>query len=263
MKVKLLWSLCVILMPVAQCLACVKTVRWYDDAPYSFRTPTDEIRGFDADLARTLLARMGCTVKFVQMPWARALTELEAGRLDILPGTLRNEERARFAYFSMPALESPNVLYLSRSATSKYHIARLEDLLGTPFRLGVQRGVSYGSRFDLVRQDPRFIANLVPITLRRSGWRMLELGRIDGLIADQASARLELKQLSLETQIADSGIVVSSSTAVFAFSKRSLNPLFVAEFDKQLAIALNNGSYRTIRQQYLGCPPREKILGCK
>jgi len=263
MRVKLLWILWILVMPAAQCAACVKTVRWYDDAPYSFRAPTGEIRGFDADLVRALLAQMGCTANFVNMPWARAVAELEAGRLDILPGTLRNEERERFAHFSKPALESPNILYLSSGATSKYRLMRLEDLLGTSFRLGVQRGVSYGSQFEQVRQDPRFVANLVPITLRRSAWRMLELGRIDGLIADQATARLELRQLALETKIADSGIVVSSSTAVFAFSKRSLNPSFVAAFDKHLTVALNDGSYRTIREHYLGCPARAKILGCK
>ena len=50
---------------------CVKTVRWYDDAPYSFKSPDGKVIGLYADIARVALKGMNCDVRFVEMPWAR------------------------------------------------------------------------------------------------------------------------------------------------------------------------------------------------
>ncbi|WP_181373121.1 substrate-binding periplasmic protein [Massilia glaciei] len=250
------------LLPTANALACTKTVRWFDDAPYSFRDSDGRIGGFDADLARAALARVGCKARFVELPWARALVELEAGRLDVLPSSFRSEQRERFAHFSAPTLQSPNVLYLGPGVAAKYRFARLEYLLGTNFRLGVQIGVSYGDKFDAIKANPRFKGNLSPITLRRNAWKIMALGRIDGLIADQASAELELRQLGLGEVLRPSRVVVSTNTAMFAFSKQSVSPHFLADFNNAIEGMIADGNYRKIRARYLRCTPDIKVLGC-
>lgn len=259
---KLLGALMLALLPALAAHACNKTVRWYDDAPYSFRAPDGTVKGFDADLAREVLRRTGCQAVFVEMPWARALVELESGRLDILPGSFRNRQRDAYAYFSVPALQSPNVLYLGPQARASYRIARLDDMVGTGFRLGVQIGVSYGDKFDTLAGDPRFKANQVQVTLRRNAWKMMELGRIDGMIADEASAAVELRQMGLDDKLKPSQVVVSTNTAMVAFSKRSISPQFVASFNKALQSMIADGEYRKIRQRYLPCPADVKVLGC-
>ena len=65
---------------------CVKTVRWYDDAPYAFKGADGQPAGIAVDLAAAALKTLHCQTSFVEMPWARALLELQAGRLDLLPG---------------------------------------------------------------------------------------------------------------------------------------------------------------------------------
>ncbi len=250
------------LLPALHAQGCSKTVRWYDDAPYSFRAADGRISGFDADLMREALKRTGCTAVFVEMPWARALAQLEAGRLDVLPSSFRTAPREAFAHFSIPALQSHNVLYMGPAARAGYPLARLDAMLGTRFRLGVQIGVSYGATFDTLKADPRFRQNEVLVTLRRNAWKMMELGRIDGMIADEASATLELRQLGLDEIIRPSGLVVSTSTATIAFSKRTVSRQFVAEFNTALASMFADGAYRTIRQRYLPCPAGRKVLGC-
>lgn len=258
-----MWGvLAMVLLPALHAHACDKTVRWYDDAPYSFRAPDGQIRGFDVDLAREVLRRTGCNAVFVEMPWARALAELASGRLDILPSSFRNEEREGFAYFSVPSLQSPNVLYTGRTARVAYRLTKLDDMIGTTFRLGVQIGVSYGDAFETLKTNPRFKDNLVPVTLRRHAWKMMELGRIDGMIADEASAALELQQLGLADMLKPSGMVVSTNTAMVAFSKRSVSPQFVTSFNKALRSMIADGEYRKIRDRYLRCPRDIKVLGC-
>ena len=250
------------LLPALQAHACSKTVRWYDDAPYSFRAADGQVSGFDAELTRAILSRMGCTAVFVEMPWARALSELEAGRLDILPGTFRSARREVFAHFSTPSLQSSLLLYVGPQGRSRYRITSLNDLAGTAFRLGVQIGVSYGEKFDALQANPLFKANQVNINLRRNAWKMMDLGRIDGMIADEATAALELQQLGLAGQIRPSGVVVSTSTSMVAFSKRTVTPQFVGTFNQTLQALIADGEYRRIRERYLRCPPTGKILGC-
>lgn len=259
---KLLSVMTLALLPALAAHACSKTVRWYDDAPYSFRARDGTVAGFDADLAREVLRRTGCQAVFVEMPWARALAELESGRLDILPGSFRNRRRDAFAYFSIPALQSSNVLYLGPQARAGYRLASLDDMVGTRFRLGVQIGVSYGDKFDTLAADPRFKANQVPVTLRRNAWKMMELGRIDGMIADEASAAVELRQMGLDGTLRPSPVVVSTNTAMVAFSKRTTSPQFVEAFNKALKSMIADGEYRRIRARYLPCPSDIKVLGC-
>ncbi len=208
------------------------------------------IAGVDADLARETLERLGCRARFVHMPWARALIELERGKLDVLPGAFRSPLRAQFAYFSLPLPQSANVLYLSPAAARQYRPTSLEQLAGTGFRLGVQIGVSYGESYERFKARPGVGANLVPITLRCSAWKMIELGRIDGMIADQASAAAELRQLGLDQVIVDSKVTVSTETAMFAFSKASTTPEFVASFNKALGTLIDTGRHRKLRERY-------------
>ncbi len=259
---RLLGVMAMSLLPALDAHACTKTVRWYDDAPYSFRGPDGQITGFDADLTRAILKRMGCQAVFVEMPWARALAELEAGRLDVLPSSFRNPQREAFAHFSMPSLQSPNLLYLGPKARAAYKIAKLDDIIGSGFQLGVQIGVSYGDVFDKLKANPRFKENQVPITQRRNAWKMMELGRIDGMIADEASAALELRQLGLAETLTPSGVIVSTNTAMVAFSKRSVSAHDVAAFNKALQAMIADGEYRRIRERYLRCPRDIKVLGC-
>ena len=242
--------------------ACTKTVRWFDDPPYSFRQPDGQIVGLDADLARAVLQRMGCHARFVNMPWARALVELETGRLDILPGTLRSAARERFAHFSDPLPTAPNVLYLSPAAARTYRPSTLGELAGTGFRLGVQIGVSYGAVVDALKAT-RFKDNLVPVTLRRNAWRMMEMGRIDGMIADEASANVELRQLGLEKILLPSRVMVATAPVTFAFSKTSIEPGFVTLFSKHVSEMRDDGSYRALRERYLPCASGDKSAVCK
>ncbi len=259
---RLLCGLALALLPALHANACSKTVRWYDDEPYSFRAADGKISGFDVDLTREALRRTGCTAVFVEMPWARALVELESGRLDILPSSFRNPQREAFAHFSIPSLQSQNVLYVGPKARAAYRLHKLDDMVGTQFRLGVQIGVSYGDKFDVLKANPHFKGNQVPVTLRRKAWKMMEMGRIDGMIADEASAALELRQLGLDASLKPSGVIVSTTTANVAFSKRSVSQQFVASFNKSLRSMFADGEYRKIRSRYLRCPSVHKVLGC-
>ncbi len=255
-------ALLVGLVPLISWASCTKTVRWYDDAPYSFKGANGEVEGISVDLARAALAAIGCEAKFLEMPWARALVELQAGRLDILPGALRTGEREQFAYFSRPVNRSPNMLFIGAKVASRYRFKSLDDIVGTQFKLGVQIGVAYGPEYNRLIKTPDFQARTTMITSRRSAWKMLELQRIDGVIADEVSALTELKQLGLSRTAIKSELVVSDAPAAFALSKASTSPPFVGDFDKALGRLMADGSYKAILERHLPCTISVEKLGC-
>ncbi len=254
---------CLSLLPMVSTAQCVKTLRWYDDAPYSFEGADGQPQGSNPELISAALKAMGCEAKFVEMPWARALLELKAGRLDLLPGALRSPEREQYAYFSRPINRSPNVLFISSKAATRYRLKSLADIVGTRFRLGAQIGVAYGLEYDRLVKTPEFLGNVTPMTSRRSAWRMLELDRIDGIIADEVSALVELRQEGLMDLVVKSEIVISNAPAMVALSRASTTPEFLARFDKALDKLISDGSYKAIMDRHMPCSVSVEKLGCK
>lgn len=241
-----------VLSGIGQAVACSKSVRWYDDSPYFEQAADGSVTGFTADVTREALRRLDCKAVFLKMPFARALVELENGRLDILPDALPKPERRRYAIFSQQAaMGVRNVLFTSVEAARKYNPQKLDDLVGTGFRLGVQIGVAYGGQFDALASNPVFKAQMSPVTERRNAWKMIALGRLDGMVADLASGTVELRRLGLAGQVQASKVVVSTESAAYAFSKKTTDPAFVLRFNKALDSMVADGSYKALMDKYL------------
>lgn len=258
-------TLSVLLTGIAHAAApvCEKTVRWNNDPPYSLRDAQGKVTGFYIDLIQNVLAKMDCSMNLVEMPWARALSELEAGRLDILPGALKTAERQRFALFSDPVNTSPNVLFMKKTAVAKFNLKSLDDITRLDFRLGVQMNVAYGSEFDDLMKSPAFLKQLTIVYKRHSGWKMVDIDRIDGLIADEVTGLLELKELDLEKTIGKTSLVVSSRSGLIAFSKKTIDINFVEDFNRHLQSMISNGDFAKIHAKHIPCKLSLRTLACQ
>jgi polar amino acid transport system substrate-binding protein len=247
---------------VAQPL-CEKTVRWNNDPPYSMRDAQGKVTGFYVDLVEEILTKMNCTMKLQEMPWARALSELEAGRIDILPGALQTSDRNRFALFSDPINFSSNVLFMKKTAIDQFNLKNLADIPKINFRLGVQVNVAYGAEFDQLLKEPAFLKQLTTVYKRHNAWKMVDINRIDGLIADEVTGLLELKTLHLDNTISKTNLVVSSSPGLVAFSKKTIGQRFIEEFNQQLQAMISSGNYAKIHEKHIPCKLSLSALGCK
>jgi polar amino acid transport system substrate-binding protein len=231
---------------------CRMRLRWYDDAPYFMRGPQGEVQGIQADLVTEALRRMGCQVSLVELPWARALVELQAGRVDVVAGALRRPEREAYAYFAQPRLRSPNVLFAHVEAPLDPAWRRLTEVARSPFRLGAQGGVSYGPDFLELMADPAFASRIVRSALRRNLWTMIGLRRLDGIVADQATGRYELRQLGLSDRIRETAVVVSTEASTIMFAKKTVSADFVRQYDQISEAMVKNGTEAAIVARYLG-----------
>ena len=231
---------------------CEKTLRWDDDPPFSMQTADGAVVGIDVEINRAALARLGCQIKLRKLPWARALKELELGRLDILPGAFRRPEREVYAHFSGPVLPpSRNILFMHAPALQRWPITQLLELQHSEFRLGAQINVVYGADYAQLMDDPAFAARVVQVANRNNLWRMVGKGRIDGVIADENTGAYEIQQLGLSERIKPTAVVVSSDAAEIAFSKRSIEPDFAQAYADALHELVVDGRYARIVQRYI------------
>lgn len=233
--------------------ACEKTLRWDDDPPFSMQLDDGSVGGLYVDLNRRVLELLGCRAVLVKLPWARALKELEIGRLDVLPGAFRKPEREVYAYFSGATWKpSRNVLFVRKDLQAQYSLHGLLDLLNTPFRLGAQVGVAYGESYQQLMSHADFAGRVFFNPSRTNLWHMIDKGRIDGLIADENSGRYELRQLGLSERIEATEVVVSTDASEVAFSKRSTDPDFVVRYAQAMRALVDSGEYQRVLERYLG-----------
>lgn len=251
------------LLAPAHASACVKSVRWGDNAPYAFKGSDGSAQGLHMRVVGEALKRTGCTMRLLQMPWPRALRELKLGRLDLLPSAADTQERKAYAYFSKPTNSSRTILFITADAAKRYQITKLNDIVGTEFRVAVPRDASLGDEYDTLVKTTAFTSRLTYVNTRDSGWRMMQLNRVDGLIGDEIAGLHAMRQLGL-TEIAQrSGVVTSTESDYVAISKASNDAEFVRRFNAALDSMVADGTYLKILQDTLPCAISLEKLGCK
>lgn len=240
-------------LAAAPASACELRVRWNPDPPYTMRDETGRIVGLQAELTEQTLQRMGCKAVWVELPWARALVELQVGRLDMLPGALRRPEREGYALWAEQHVAVANRLYVRAGHEAEFGTAtRLQEAWRPGLKLGVQIGVVYGPDYAELLANPGFRAALTQSPARRSLWQMLEIGRVDGVLASEATARWELVALGLTGRIVPTQVVVSQEAAQIMFSKRSVDASLVQRYRDASAAMERDGTLARIARKYLG-----------
>lgn len=242
------------LLGISQAQAtCVKTLRWSDDAPYTFINPLakDQVTGFTIDVVTEAFKRLNCRLNLVELPWARALLELEKGRLDILSSAYYSPERNVYAHFSQVKHQIPNLLFVRTEDLNIYQFVQLADIKKYKFRLGLQFNASSGYKNDQLLDSPEFSNLVIRNTSRKALWEMLNLSRIDGVVADKMTALYELKTMDLADKISATNLIIANEPAYFMLSKQTTNIEFVKAFDRVLQQMENEGLVDTFEQKYM------------
>ncbi len=231
---------------------CEKTMAWSDDYPYTFRSrPIDsQPSGMSVKTAQAAFLQLNCSIRFVEMPFARAIKELEQGEVDLLSGVFSTDSRRQFAHYSSYEFHSPNVLFFRTDDVAKYTITTLSDIVKYQLRVGGQIGVTYSSEYTDLKSDPAFSALLSLTSNRKALWKMLELNRIDVVIADLETGLAEIRHMGLQNAIGVSQFEVSTQPAFFIFSKKTTDIDFVHAFDEAIKLLKQQGKLKEIRTDY-------------
>jgi len=149
--------------------------------PYSMKTKTDRLMGYEVDLATILAESMGVKLKMVELPFSELMPALQNGKIDaVMSGMTITPERNMKALFAGPyTLSGKSILTKSKVLAQ---ISEAEEANLKKYKITCLKG-STSERF--VRA---FMPNteIIPVENYDTGVDMVLNDQADALVADVA-----------------------------------------------------------------------------
>ncbi|MEO2267384.1 substrate-binding periplasmic protein [Pseudoalteromonas pernae] len=182
------WLLiCFLLLPMLAQAKCAEPIRvgvnthW---PPYIILTDR-AISGTDMEIVALLAASMDECVEFVRLPSSvRLLTELEANRVDLVPGASFTNARLQYGVYSNTYREEEVRLLINTNSVTGTQTG-FEELLELGKYLVINAGAYYGPQVERLRTDPRFTKQIFDVATPIQRYRMLLLDRVDMALEDK------------------------------------------------------------------------------
>lgn len=161
----------------------------------SSRSRNARPQGLAVDILDAIFQPAGITPVYDLYPWLRAQAMIEHGPAQILVGPYRTPERERRMRFSRQPFYEDSLVFYSRQRERdlwRNDFAALRSL-----HVGAVQGWVYGERFDQARAQ----LNLTQVRDLATALRMLQLGRLDLIAANQRNSEPVLQALGLTDQV--------------------------------------------------------------
>ena len=173
--------------------------------------------GFILDIAKEIFRESGHTVRYIVLPWERAILSTREGKCDALASCFKTEA-PDFIFPSNEQGVSTSEIFVRKAAPWTYSgINSLKSM-----RIGIISGYSYGPRVDSYIRANKKNRNLVWVLVGEDalikGLRMLNLGRIDALIEDTRVVQYTSRQLNLSGEFTAAGKVMAPEKLWIGFS---------------------------------------------
>ena len=214
--------------------------------PMGFKNESNEIVGFDVDLAKEATKRMGSEVEFKAIDWSSKEAELKSGRIDVLWNGLDiTPERQENMLFSEPYMDNRQVIFVRSGDTQG--IVSESDLAGKA--VGTQAGSTaetyITSKADLQNSFKEFKTYGDYI----SAFMDLENGRLDAVICDEIVGRYYMSKHPESLQVIDAAVgPVTQFGIAFAKENTALRDKVQKAFNEIVA----DGTAAKISEQWFG-----------
>lgn len=229
---------------------CNLTLGWDPWEPYQYLTPDDKVQGLEIDLITAMADEVGCKIDFVQHDWMHLLQGIKEGSIDMLGGASQTENRKSFAYFSAPYRQESFVLYVRTNELDKFNGHTLTQLLDNQFRVGVTEDYIYGDQVSDIQDEDKYQKQIVTVPITEVNYYNLIQNNIDGFLEDPFVAGYTIKRKGLSRQIQATNIEVNSGSVSVMFSKKSVKPEMVEQFNQALESIKASGQYQKILDKY-------------
>ena len=257
---KKIFALCMMLVVAIGALAgCGNNAAKNDDAnkpivvglddnfpPMGFKDESNEIVGFDIDLAKEASKRLGRPVEFKAIDWNSKEAELKSGRVDILWNGLDiTEKRKENMLFSNPYMDNRQIVFVAKGKAAS--IKGEADLAGK--LVGTQSGSTTEEYFESnanvknsmkeVKYYPDFI----------NAFMDLENGRLDAIVGDEIIGRYYLSKHPEKLEAVD---VVIGPVSEFGIAFRKDDQKLRDQVQKVMDEMKKDGTCKKISEKWMG-----------
>jgi polar amino acid transport system substrate-binding protein len=211
------------------------------------KSDSHQAKGIAYDLSRYIAKQLNLPIDInTNIPWAKAMRDLEQGDIDFIAGVYSTQERK--AQFLMTPAFSQDTLNLYVKKGYEFSFQRLDDLIDK--KVDIRRRSSNGQAFDAFAKKhlkPELI-NIVD-TYEQLFLR-LERGRTDYVILDTYTGNQILKKLGLEKKISMLEQPLVTNPIHLMMSKRSPCANHFNKIVNIIQQAQQNGKLKNIHQAY-------------
>ncbi|MEN8173538.1 MAG: ABC transporter substrate-binding protein [Chloroflexota bacterium] len=219
--------------------------------PFEYHDPeTNELIGFDVDVANYIANELGVEIEFSEMPFASLIPSLETRKVDMTIAAMYiKPEREEVVDFATPYMETGLVMVVSPELAGKVNTP--EDLDG------LKVGVKIGATGDALAKE--FIEQ--GIALERKEYKEtlesfadLEFGRVDAVLNDYLNTLAYLKDTGSEAVVVtlESGEVNFLSSVGLGIAVHDGDAELLAKINQILEEMHANGTYDELYAKWLG-----------
>lgn len=207
----------------------------------------DVMPGIGIELAQKIFEPEGYRVRYIVMPWARALADVRRGKVDAVVGA-NKEDGPNLVFPKTPIYDMTDDFYARRQQAPKdISLAELENK-----RIGTIKDYGYGRATQalLARLQPGTTEQVYGRDAVEQNLRKLVTGRIDVMIESAPVMRAAIARLKLQDKVVHVGSLLQGPVYL-AFSPTSPQSTEYAKaYDTGMARLKREGVARMLYEKY-------------
>lgn len=181
---------------------------------YKSGVSLEHSNGVVVKIMHTFANRLQIKLQMQYAPFARRLSWLKSGELDIMGGLLKRKDREEYIHFVMPPyVEGARKIFFVRKGEEN-QIQQYEDLYD--LKIGTKFHSKYFSRFD---KDEKL--NKQPVPTLEQNFKKLMANRIDTVVYSYRSGYTTLMKMGLTDNIVPASYFYSGNPVFIGISKNS------------------------------------------
>lgn len=222
---------------------------------YRYKNSEGMWQGKDIALIKAVFRRTSHQFTVIEMPWPRVLESIKSGQVDMTLAATRLPEREMYALFSESTFRySHYMLFAKRDRLHQFsEVKQLKDLENSTLLIGALRGAVYTYEYYQLLKNEQFVEHLVYIGDDQSMVTFALKGRVDAYIDSEIEGKHYLQaRPEFKSQIVPLFRISTDEEAAahLMFSKKSVSPSIVQEFDLALKDLHESGEYEEISEHY-------------
>ncbi len=217
-----------------------------DYPPYEFINRDGKPAGYNVDLTRAIAEVMGLQVEFRLGGWSEQLSDLKAGRIDLLQGVSWSESRAASIAFTPPHTIVNHAIFARKETPA---VSSLEELRGK--RVTLHRDGIMHEQLSTMGYG----GDLVPTPTPADALRLLAAGECEYAVVAMVPGMYIIREYKLSNLVP---VARSIATQKYGYAVRKGNDELLARFTEGLAILKKTGQYDTIHSRWLGVLEQDK-----
>jgi polar amino acid transport system substrate-binding protein len=220
---------------------------WY---PYQYYNDKQKLSGLDFEIFNAIIAQTRYAVNYTELPWKRHLHYIKTGEMDIAMGSSRTPEREDYAHFSLPYRKETVKLYVKNGQANKIQITKLEELISSPYMIGVEGGYYYGKQYQELINRNEFQSHINEVIDIEENVQLLLKGHIDGFLVDPVTMNAFVKKYKMQGEFEQHEMDIYSDNISIMISKKNMNKDLPSKIDAAILHLKQSGKLDKIIQSW-------------